>query len=89
MSAFSETDRLDARVSELESMNNNQSRDLHDLAKRLAEAEADRDDYEQRWLAECRAHGETQRELAALRAQAPLPCETCGRAECACLDSSD
>lgn len=26
---------------------------------------ADRDDYEQRWLAECRAHGETRRKLQA------------------------
>lgn len=31
----------------------------------LEQAVADRDDYERRWLAECRAHGETQRRLAA------------------------
>lgn len=29
------------------------------------ETVADRDDYEARWLAECRAHGETQRRLDA------------------------
>lgn len=31
----------------------------------LASAKADRDDYERRWLAECRAHGETRRSLEA------------------------
>jgi hypothetical protein len=31
----------------------------------LAKVKADRDDYEQRWLAECRAHGETRRKLQA------------------------
>ncbi len=29
----------------------------------VAKLEADRDDYEQRWLAECKAHGETKRKL--------------------------
>lgn len=65
MSAFGELDRLEHRVAELEAMNDQLGLDLHDVSKRLATAEADRDDYEQRWLAECRAHGETKRKLDA------------------------
>jgi ribosomal protein L9 len=31
----------------------------------VAQVKADRDDYERRWLEECRAHGETKRKLEA------------------------
>jgi hypothetical protein len=51
MSAFTETSRLEARIAELET--------------ELESVTADRDDYAQRWLAECRAHGDTQRRLTA------------------------
>lgn len=35
------------------------------LVAELESVKADRDDYAQRWLAECRAHGDTQRRLVA------------------------
>jgi len=33
------------------------------LEREISKLAADRDDYERRWLAECRAHGETKRLL--------------------------
>lgn len=62
MTAFFEG-RLEARVAELEAMNRTLAEELVAVSTRLATAEADRDDYERRWLAECREHGEAKRRL--------------------------
>jgi hypothetical protein len=68
--------RLEARVAELTAMNEQLSRDLRDVSVRLAAAETDRDDYEKRWLAECRAHGETRRKLETAEGFLPLARES-------------
>jgi chromosome segregation ATPase len=57
--------RLEARIAELEAMNRTLAEDLQAVSTRLATAEADRDDYERRWLAECREHGDAKRRLVA------------------------
>lgn len=60
MSAASTIYRL---IAELQAMNRTLAEDLQAVSTRLATAEADRDDYERRWLAECREHGAAKRRL--------------------------
>lgn len=59
----------EAREAELKAMNATLAEDLRAVGVELERVWADRDDYERRWLAECREHGETRRALEALRAR--------------------
>lgn len=73
---------MSARVAELEAMNGELALGVHELSQRLAAAEKDRHDYEQRWLAECRAHGETRRQLAEVTDEPACTCDQYGACLC-------